>query len=33
MGFAHNVEPSYMIPTCIGVNDAVLIDDTLNSEP
>jgi len=23
MGFAHNVEPSYMIPTCIAMNDAV----------
>lgn len=23
MGFAHNVEPSYMIPTCIGLNDSV----------
>jgi actin-related protein len=23
MGFSGNVEPSYIIPTCIGVNDAV----------
>ena len=23
MGFAGNVEPSYIIPTCIGVNDSV----------
>jgi hypothetical protein len=23
MGFSGNVEPSYIIPTCIGINDAV----------
>ena len=23
MGFSGNVEPSYIIPTCIGINDGV----------